>query len=90
MFLYKYQKQEKRWLLIVLSSIYRISYIDVVIENIVYLVKKNHPISKNIISNRGIRLVHSREKLVRMYISMVVFGLTYRDMPNSVPSLNLS
>ena len=33
--------------------------------------------------------VHSWEKLVCIYILMVVFGLTYRDMQNIVPSLNL-
>ena len=38
---------------------------------------------------RGRKPVHSWEKLVCICILMVVFGLTYRDMQNTVPSLNL-
>ena len=68
---------------------------DTVIGNIVYLVKENPPppCSKNVSSNsssrRGRKPVHSWEKLVCICILMVVFGLTYRDMQNTVPSLNL-
>lgn len=69
---------------------------DTVIGNIVYLVKENPPLcSKNVSSNssssrRGRKPVHSWEKLVVcICILMVVFGLTYRDMQNAVPSLNL-
>ena len=68
---------------------------DTVIGNIVYLVKENPllPCSKNVSSSsssrRGRKPVHSWEKLVCIYILMVVFGLTYRDMQNIVPSLNL-
>lgn len=68
---------------------------DTVIGNIVYLVKENPPpvCSKNVSSStssrRGRKPVHSWEKLVCICILMVVFGLTYRDMQNTVPSLNL-
>ncbi len=65
---------------------------DTVIGNIVYLVKENPPpCSKNVSSSsrRGRKPVHSWEKLVCICILMVVFGLTYRDMQNAVPSLNL-
>ena len=67
---------------------------DTVIGNIVYLVKENPsplPCSKNVSrsSNRGRKPVHSWEKLVCICILMVIFGLTYRDMQNAVPSLNL-
>jgi Transposase DDE domain len=66
---------------------------DTVIGNIVYLVKENPPLpcSKNVSSssNRGRKPVHSWEKLVCICILMVIFGLTYRDMQNTVPSLNL-
>ena len=40
-------------------------------------------------ARRGRKPVHSWEKLVCICILMVVFGLTYRDMQNTVPSLNL-
>ena len=64
---------------------------DTVIGNIVYLVKENPPpCSKNVRSSRrGRKPVHSWEKLVCICILMVIFGLTYRDMQNTVPSLNL-
>ena len=68
---------------------------DTVIGNIVYLVKENPPplCSKNVSSSnsrrRGRKPVHSWEKLVCICILMVIFGLTYRDMQNAVPSLNL-
>jgi hypothetical protein len=68
---------------------------DTVIGNIVYLVKENPPTpvcSKNASSSsrrRGRKPVHSWEKLVCICILMVVFGLTYRDMQNTIPSLNL-
>jgi hypothetical protein len=63
---------------------------DTVIENIVYLVKENPPLcSKNVSSSRGRKPVHLWEKLVFICILMVVFGMTYRDMQNAVPSLNL-
>ena len=65
---------------------------DMVIGNIVYLVKENPPplpCSKNVSSSRGRKPVHSWEKLVCICILMVIFGLTYRDMQNTVPSLNL-
>ena len=63
---------------------------DMVIGNIVYLVKENPlPCSKNVSSRRGRKPVHSWEKLVCICILMVIFGLTYRDMQNTVPSLNL-
>jgi Transposase DDE domain len=68
---------------------------DTVIGNIVYLVKENPPplpCSKNVNSSnsrRGRKPVHSWEKLVCICILMVIFGLTYRDMQNTVPSLNL-
>ena len=68
---------------------------DTVIGNIVYLVKENPPLcSKNVGSGRrrrgrGRKPVHSWEKLVCICILMVIFGLTYRDMHNTVPSLNL-
>lgn len=67
---------------------------DTVIGNIVYLVKENPPLcSKNVSSNisrrRGRKPVHSWEKLVCICILMVIFGLPYRDMQNTVPSLNL-
>jgi hypothetical protein len=58
------------------------------IKNIVSLVKENpHPYSKK--STRGRKPIHSWDKLVSICILMVVFGLTYRDMQNIVPSLNL-
>ena len=67
---------------------------NTVIGNIVYLVKENSPLScsKNVSnsSNRGRKSVHSWEKLVCICILMVIFGLTYREMQNTVPSLNLS
>ena len=67
---------------------------DTVIGNIVYLVKENPPLpcSKNVSrssNRRGRKPVHSWEKLVCICILMVIFGLTYRDMQNAVPSLNL-
>lgn len=64
---------------------------DTVIENIVYLVKENPPLCSNVSSNsrRGRKPVHSWEKLVCICILMVIFGLSYRDMQNAVPSLNL-
>ncbi|MBV9667565.1 MAG: transposase [Nitrososphaeraceae archaeon] len=60
------------------------------IKNIVYLVKENPPPArpKNK-SNRGRKPVHSWEKLVCICILMVVFGSTYRDIQNIIPSINL-
>ena len=66
---------------------------DTVIGNIVYVIKENPPLpcSKNVhsSSNGSRKTVHSWEKLVCICILMVIFGLTYRDMQNTVPSLNL-
>jgi len=60
---------------------------DMLIKNIVSLVKENpHPYSK---STRGRKPIHSWDKLVSICILMVIFSLTYRDMQNIVPSLNL-
>lgn len=60
------------------------------IKNIVYLVKENPPpASPKNKSNRGRKPVHSWEKLVCICILMVVFGSTYRDIQNIIPSLNL-
>jgi hypothetical protein len=86
----KHKRKDGYWLYYHLShTVER----DTVIGNIVYLVKENPPpvCSKNVSSSRrrGRKPVHSWEKLVCIYILMVVFGLTYRDMQNIVPSLNL-
>ena len=95
MFPCEYQTQEKRWLLVVYYHLAHTLERDTVIGNIVYLVKENPPplpCSKNVSSSsnrRGRKPVHSWEKLVCICILMVVFGLTYRDMQNTVPSLNL-
>ena len=59
------------------------------IENIVSLVKENPPPTSKKNSNRGRKPIHSWEKLVCICILMVVFGSTYRDIQNIVPSLNL-
>jgi hypothetical protein len=59
------------------------------IKNIVSLVKENPPPTSKKKSNRGRKPVHSWEKLVCICILMVVFGLTYRDIQNTGPSLNL-
>ena len=93
MFPCEYQTQEKRWLLVVYYHLVHTLERDTVIGNIVYLVKENPPpaCSKNSSSSRrGRKPVHSWEKPVCICILMVVFGLTYRDMQNTVPSLNLS
>ena len=60
-----------------------------IIKNIVSLVKENTPPTSKKKSNRGRKPVHSWEKLVCICILMVVFGSTYRDIQNMVPSLNL-
>jgi hypothetical protein len=60
-----------------------------IIKNIVYLVKENPPPARPKKSNRGRKPVHSWEKLVCICILMVVFGSTYRDIQNIIPSLNL-
>lgn len=62
---------------------------DMIIKNIVSLVKENPPSRPKNKSNRGRKPVHSWEKLVCICILMVVFGSTYRDIQNMVPSLNL-
>ena len=93
MFPCEYQTQEEGWLLVVYYHLAHTLERDTVIENIVYLVKENPPpaCSKNASSSsrRGRKPVHSWEKLVCICILMVIFGLTYRDMQNTVPSLNL-
>jgi hypothetical protein len=64
---------------------------DMLIKNIVSLVKENpHPCSKKKKkkSTRGRKPVRSWDKPVSICVLMVVFGLTYRDMQNIVPSLN--
>ena len=91
MFPYEYQTQEKRWFWLYYHLAHTVES-DKVIGNIVYLVKENPPLcSKNVSSNsrRGRKPVHSWEKLVCICILMVIFGLSYRDMQNAVPSLNL-
>ncbi len=62
---------------------------DMVIKNIVSLVNESPPACSKKKSQRGRKPVHSWEKLVSICLLMVVFGLTYRDMQNTVPSLNL-
>ena len=68
---------------------------DTVIGNIVYLVKENPPplpCSKNVSRSSRQRKKTSTlmgETCLCICILMVVFGLTYRDMQNTVPSLNL-
>ncbi len=62
---------------------------DVIVRNIVALVKESPPPAARKNSNRGKRPVHSWEKMVCICIMMVVFCLTYRDMQNEVPSLRL-
>ena len=62
---------------------------DMIIKNIVSLVKENPPPTSKNKSNRGRKPVHSWEKLVCICILMVVFGLTYRDIQNTALSLNL-
>ena len=62
---------------------------DMIIKNIVSLVKENPPPTSKNKSNRGRKPVHSWEKLVCICILMVVFGLTYRDIQNTAFSLNL-
>jgi hypothetical protein len=58
------------------------------IRNIVFLVKEYPPVrSKK--STSGRKPIHSWEKLVCICILMVVFGSTYRNIQNMVPSLNL-
>lgn len=59
------------------------------IKNIVSLVKENPTVRPKKKSTRGKKPVHSWEKLVCICILMVVFGSTYRDIQNIVPSLNL-
>jgi hypothetical protein len=59
------------------------------IKNIVSLAKENPPVRPKKKSTRGKKPVHSWEKLVCICILMVVFGSTYRDIQNIVPSLNL-
>ena len=62
---------------------------DMIIKNIVSLVKENPPSRPKNKSNRGRKPIHSWEKLVCICILMVVFGSTYRDIQNIVMSLNL-
>ena len=59
------------------------------IKNIVSLVKENPPARPKKKSISGKKPVHSWEKLVCICILMVVFGSTYRNIQNVVPSLNL-
>lgn len=59
------------------------------IKNIVSLVKENPPVPPKKKSISGKKPVHSWEKLVCICILMVVFGSTYRNIQNVVPSLNL-
>ena len=59
------------------------------IKNIVSLVKEYPPVRPKKKSTSGKKPVHSWEKLVCICILMVVFGSTYRNIQNVVPSLNL-
>ena len=59
------------------------------IKNIVFLVKEYPPVSSKKKSTSGRKPIHSWEKLVCICILMVVFGSTYRNIQNMVPSLNL-
>jgi hypothetical protein len=62
---------------------------DMVVKNIASLVMENPPPRPEKKSRKGKKPVHSWEKLVCICILVVVFGSTYRDMQNMVPSLNL-
>jgi hypothetical protein len=62
---------------------------DVVVRNIVALVKENPPPGVTKKSNRGKKPVHSWEKMACICILMVIFNLAYRKMQNEVPCLNL-
>ena len=59
------------------------------IKNIVLLVKEYPPVRPKKKSTSGKKPIHSWEKLVCICILMVVFGSTYRNIQNVVPSLNL-
>jgi len=59
------------------------------IKNIVSLVKEYPPVRSKKKSTSGRKPIHSWEKLVCICILMVVFGSTYRNIQNMVPSLNL-
>ena len=59
------------------------------IKNIVSLVKEYPPVRPKKKSTSGKKPIHSWEKLVCICILMVVFGSTYRNIQNVVPSLNL-
>ena len=58
------------------------------IKNIVSLVKEYPPVRPKKKSTSGKKPIHSWEKLVCICILMVVFGSTYRNIQNLVPSLN--
>ncbi|MGC2684634.1 MAG: hypothetical protein WA323_22470, partial [Candidatus Nitrosopolaris sp.] len=55
----------------------------------VSLVKENPPVRPKKKSTNGKKPVYLWEKLVCICILMVVFGSTYRNIQNVVPSLNL-
>ena len=59
------------------------------IKNIVSLVKEYPPVRPKKKSTSGKKPIHSWEKLICICILMVVFGSTYRNIQNVVPSLNL-
>jgi hypothetical protein len=61
---------------------------DTLVRNIASLVMENPPPRPEKKSRKGKKPVHSWEKMVCICILMVVFGSTYRDMQNTVPSLN--
>ena len=93
MFPCEYQTQEKRWLLVVLpSSTYPRTWYGYWKYSLFGQGKSPSCMFKECQKKRKRRRrkpVHSWEKLVCICILMVVFGLTYRDMQNTVPSLNL-
>jgi len=63
--------------------------LDSIVGDIVGLVKENKPPVKVRHTRRGRKTIHSWEKLVCICILMVILGLSFRDMQNTVPMLRL-
>ena len=62
---------------------------DFLVNHIVSLVNENPPPIQQKKSKSGRKPIHSKAKMYCICILMVAFGLTYRDMQNIIPSLNL-
>ena len=62
---------------------------DFLAHHIVFLVNENPPPIQKKKSKLGRKLVHSKTKMYCICVLMVLFGVTYRDMQNIIPSLNL-